>query len=199
MSRRPFSADVAAAFAAGALLVGCATDTVVLLPKEDGSTGVIAASREGKEVLLDKPYATARAGSGGVRAATSDAAEVQKRFGAALTAMPVAPASYTIYFDSGSDEFNAEAQATVARMLEDLRARPAPEVTVIGHTDRVGSDGDNDALSLQRAQSVRERLVAMGLDAAHVDVAGRGAREPLVATEAGVDEPRNRRVEVSVR
>lgn len=181
------------------LLASCATDSVVLLPKEDGSTGAIAASRDGKQVLLDKPYASAAAGGGGLRAGTTTQADVQRRFGSALTAMPMAPASYTIYFDSGSDEFNAEAQATVAALLADLKARPAPEVTVIGHTDRVGSDADNDALSLQRAQSVRERLVAMGLDADHVDAAGRGAREPLVPTEAGVDEPRNRRVEVSVR
>ena len=199
MSARRAQAGFGAVVAAAVLLGGCATDTVVLLPKDDGSTGAIAASRDGKEVVLDKPYATARAGSGGVRAGTSDAAEVRRRFGEALTAMPVAPTSYTIYFDSGSDAFNAEAQATVAKLLDDLRSRPAPEVTVIGHTDRVGSDADNDALSLQRAQSVRERLVAMGLDPAHVDVAGRGSREPLVATGAGVDEPRNRRVEVSVR
>lgn len=183
-----------------ALLLGaCATDTVVLLPKDDGSTGAIAASRDGKQVVLDSPYASARAGAGGVRPRTSNRDEVQRRFGAALTAMPLPPASYTIYFDSGSDEFNDAARATVARLLEDLHTRPAPEVTVIGHTDRVGSDADNDTLSLQRAQSVRERLVAMGLDPAHVDAAGRGSREPLVATEAGVDEPRNRRVEVSVR
>ena len=178
--------------AAGLLLGACATDTVVLLPREDGSTGAIAASRNGAEVVLNQPYASARAGS-------SDRASVEREFGDALTAMPVAPASYTIYFDSGSDAFNEAATATVAALLDDLRARPAPEVTVIGHTDRVGSDGDNDALSLQRARSVREQLVAMGLDPAHVDAAGRGSREPLVPTEAGVDEPRNRRVEVSVR
>jgi len=193
------SARVGLALALVLALSACATDSVVLLPKDDGSTGAIAASRDGKEVLLDTPYASARAGAGGVRAGRSDRAEVERRFGPALAAMPTAPASYTIYFDSGSDEFNEAARATVASLLEDLRARPAPEVTVIGHTDRVGSDADNDALSLQRAQSVRERLVAMGLDPAHVDAAGRGAREPLVPTEAGVDEPRNRRVEVSVR
>jgi outer membrane protein OmpA-like peptidoglycan-associated protein len=180
-------------------LGACATDTVVLLPREDGSTGAIAATRGGKEVVLDKPYATARAGGGRLRAATSDRARLQRRFGAALGAMPTPPTSYTIYFDSGSDAFNEAAQATVAQLLEDLKARPSPEVTVIGHTDRVGNDADNDALSLQRAQSVRERLIALGLEADHVDAAGRGAREPLIPTEAGVDEPRNRRVEVSVR
>jgi outer membrane protein OmpA-like peptidoglycan-associated protein len=184
----------------GALLLSaCATDTVVLLPKDDGSTGAIAASRDGREVVLDTPYATARAGGGRLRAGTSDRARLERDFGPALGAMPQPPTSYTIYFDSGSDDFNAEAQVTVAQLLQDLRARPSPEVTVIGHTDRVGNDADNDALSLQRAQSVRERLVALGLDAAHVDAAGRGSREPLVPTEAGVDEPRNRRVEVSVR
>jgi outer membrane protein OmpA-like peptidoglycan-associated protein len=54
-------------------------------------------------------------------------------------------------------------------------------------------------LSLQRAERVKQMLVERGVSAERIDVAGRGWREPLVAAERGVDEPRNRRVEVSVR
>lgn len=184
------------------LLAGCATsrDTVVLLPKEDGSTGTIAASSGGSEVLLDSPYASARPGaSGRLKRGVEDRASVEKRFGAALSAMPPAAQSFTVYFLSGSDDFTEESNAAVARLLEEMRQRPSPEVSVVGHTDRVGSDADNDALSLQRAERVKEMLVGMGVPADRISASGRGWREPLVVTGRGVDEPRNRRVEVSVR
>jgi outer membrane protein OmpA-like peptidoglycan-associated protein len=72
-------------------------------------------------------------------------------------------------------------------------------VTVIGHTDLVGSDQYNDALSTQRAQRVRDELVHAGMAGQHVEIASRGKREPLYRTPEGVAEPRNRRVEINVR
>ena len=81
----------------------------------------------------------------------------------------------------------------------ELAARPAPEIVVTGHTDRVASLAYNDELSLKRAQAVRSALIAAGIDAAQIEVAGRGEREPAVATADEVDEERNRRVEITVR
>lgn len=193
---------LALALIATSLLGACATshDTIVLLPKADGSTGAIAASRDGKEVLLDSPYAQARSGvSGTLKRGTSDREVVEKKFGTALSAMPPAPKSFMVNFLTASDELTEESKPAVAQMLEELKARPFPEITVIGHTDLVGSDDDNDALSLQRAGTVREMLIKLGVPAERIRSAGRGSREPLVPTAAGVDEPRNRRVEVNVR
>ena len=188
--------------AATLLLGGCASrETVVLLPKADGSTGAIGASRGGRaEVVLDAPYEQAATGIGGrLKAGTSSADAVRKRFGAALDAAPPAPQGYTVYFLTGGDEISPESSAAVAKMLEDMAQRPEPEVSVVGHTDGTGNEVDNDALSLQRAERVKQLLVERGVSAERIDVAGRGWREPLVAAERGVDEPRNRRVEVSVR
>jgi outer membrane protein OmpA-like peptidoglycan-associated protein len=84
-------------------------------------------------------------------------------------------------------------------MLDELRRRPSPDILVIGHTDRVGGDEDNDRLSLQRAERVRASLVAQGIAAQSIRAAGRGEREPVVQTADGVDEPQNRRVEINVR
>jgi outer membrane protein OmpA-like peptidoglycan-associated protein len=196
-------APLAAASALALLLAGCATvskDTIVLLPKADGSTGAITASRDGQETLLDSAYATARhRASGTLELGSSDAATVQAEFGAALAGMPPAPSSYTVYFLSGSDEFAPESRAEIDRILEETKRRPAPEVTVIGHTDTVGDEGGNDALSLQRAEKLRDMLVTMGIPAGSIRAVGRGSRELLVPTGPGVDEPRNRRVEVGVR
>ncbi|HEV3009509.1 MAG TPA: OmpA family protein, partial [Burkholderiales bacterium] len=66
-------------------------------------------------------------------------------------------------------------------------------------TDRVGKDADNDRLSLQRAERVRQSLVAQGIAAERIRASGRGERELVTPTADGVDEPRNRRVEINVR
>ena len=73
------------------------------------------------------------------------------------------------------------------------------EIVVVGHTDRVGTVESNDALSLQRAQAVRQLFIDRGFDPARVDAVGRGEREPLVPTDDELDEPRNRRTEIVVR
>ena len=74
-----------------------------------------------------------------------------------------------------------------------------PDVLVIGHTDKVGNDAVNDALSRQRADVVRKALVARGVAPENIVVIGRGKRDPIVPTADGVAEARNRRVEILVR
>jgi OmpA-OmpF porin, OOP family len=186
-----------------ALAAGCAsvpTDTVVLLPHADGTTGAVAVKQGKQEVVLDSPYASARSGDDGVPKkglASEDA--VKKDFGAALAAQPSAPVSFTVYFLLASDEFTEESTTTVNALLTEMARRPSPEITVIGHTDRLGTDQANDALSLQRAQRVKEMLIERGIAAIGISVAGRGERELLVPTADEVAEPRNRRVEISVR
>jgi outer membrane protein OmpA-like peptidoglycan-associated protein len=176
------------------------TDVIVLLPHADGTTGALVVKQGKREVVLDSSYASARSGGDGVPVAgRASEASVKKEFAAALAALPPAPASFLVYFLSGSDEFTEESKSNVTLLLAEMGRRQAPDVTVIGHTDRVGTDQSNDVLSLQRAQRVRELLVQRGVPAERITVSGRGEREPLVQTADGVAEPRNRRVEVSVR
>jgi outer membrane protein OmpA-like peptidoglycan-associated protein len=113
--------------------------------------------------------------------------------------MPPRPISFTLYFESGTDEFTKQSRRQVKRVLAEMARRQAPEITVIGHTDQMGPDQTNDALSLQRAERVKSILVGMGIPPERILTAGRGRREPLVRTADGASEPRNRRVEISVR
>jgi outer membrane protein OmpA-like peptidoglycan-associated protein len=185
------------------LAAGCAsvpTDTVVLLPHADGSTGAVVMKQDGKEALLDTPYASARSGKDGAPTTGRESEEsVRKQFGPALGAQPPPPRSFTVYFVIGSDEFTEESKLSVIALLTEMANRPSPEITAIGHTDRLGTDQINDALSLQRAQRVKEMLIERGVASERITVAGRGEREPLVPTADEVAEARNRRVEINVR
>jgi len=193
-SRRPY------AVAALAVLLGaCASGTVVLLPHEGSQETAVAVKQGDKEVVLKEPYAAAKTTPVGPRTYASSAQEVASQFGPALAAQPSRPEKFTLYFVQGSDEFSEESKREVDIILAEIAKRPVPDVLVIGHTDAVGSDSFNDALGLQRAETVRAALIRLGIPAADIRALSRGKRELAIPTPDGVAEPRNRRVEIIVR
>lgn len=148
---------------------------------------------------LDAAHPTAMRAGDSTRAADLSPDQLRGRFTQALAAQPEAPQRFTLYFVEGSDTLTPESQAALQTVLAAIRQRPAPDLLVIGHTDRVGSVADNDKLSAKRAESIRQQLLKLGIDADNIVASGRGEREPLVATPDEVAEPRNRRVELLVR
>ena len=185
------------------VLGGCATpnkDLVVLLPDKDGKVGTVIVQNAKGGAVLNTAYASARtAPDGSVQSGTASQGEMKGVFGNALNAQPPRPMSFMLYFESGTDQFTEQSKLEVKRLLAEMERRQAPDITVIGHTDLVGSDPSNDALSLQRAERIKAILVGMGIPAERILTAGRGRREPIVSTADGVPEARNRRVEISVR
>ena len=186
------------------LLVGCAKpvrdDLYVLMPDQDGKTGALSVESGGQQAVLDRPYASARVTEPGrVAAGAVTEQEARQAFGAALEAQPARPTSFILYFLEGRDELTPDSRQLLGRILDEIARRPAPEIVVIGHTDRVGAVPFNDALSLRRAERVRDELVKVGIAADRIRVAGRGEREPPVPTADEVAEARNRRVEINVR
>ena len=180
-------------------LAGCAAgDLVAVLPHEDGSVGGVVVTKGSRQLVLDQPLQATRTGSG-LDAFTIETTEVDRRFSDALAAQPQPPRSYTLYFQEGSTRLRGASQAVLADILADVAKRPSAELTVIGHTDRIGKLADNDALSRRRAAVVADFLVTNGLKREIMSLAGRGEREPIVATPDETEEPRNRRAEISVR
>ena len=107
------------------------------------------------------------------------------------------PLAATLFFDWDSVTLPANADETLAFVSENKEACRWNSFTVIGHTDRSGSDGYNDTLSRRRAEAVAAKLQAAGLRASALTVAGRGESEPKVSTADGERNPTNRRVEVT--
>ena len=174
---------------------------VTLLPDTEGrATAVQVQGTAGGTQVLAQPYATAAVQrTGAVGRGQTTAEEVQKQHGALLALQPPGVQRFVLQFEPGTATLTPESQAQLPTILAQARALPGGELVVVGHTDRVGSPQANDILSLQRAQSVRELLVAQGFQAELVEAVGRGEREPVVPTEPNVDEPRNRRAEIILR
>ena len=120
---------------------------------------------------------------------------------AAPAAAPPAPApaaapSFMVFFDWDRSDLSAQAMQTLQQAAAAYKQRGSARVVATGHADRSGPDDYNMALSLRRANAVKNALVSNGVPATTISVVGRGESQPLVQTADGVREPQNRRVEI---
>jgi OOP family OmpA-OmpF porin len=184
------------------LLSACSTrqDLVVLLPGEDGGVGTVAIAGPQRTTILDTPRGAATIDTKGrVKKDTLSEEDIKRTFAEALAAQPPKAISFTLYFFEKSTEIVPDSRATLTALLAEVAKRQAVEVQITGHTDRVGKVQDNDRLSAERAEAIRDVLIQQGLRTNFVRAVGRGEREPLIPTPDEQNEPRNRRVEVIVR
>lgn len=101
---------------------------------------------------------------------------------------------YGLYFDFGTATLRPESRPVLEEILAYHRSHPAITLLIEGHTDRIGSDAANDALSLARARAVQTTLVRMGVAATRLATAGQGARQPVADNDSPTGRARNRRV-----
>ena len=114
----------------------------------------------------------------------------------AMAPAVTSPMNYTVYFDFDKSVITPAGQEVINQVLADAKAHNPSSISVTGHTDLVGPEDYNMALSLRRADAVRSALIAGGVAADKITVAGRGMSEPAVPTARGVKEARNRRAEI---
>jgi len=151
------------------------------------------------ELVTDRAATTVTGRRAPQPPALLDAAAVEKMFGDTLSSLPQPPQSFTLYFRLESNELTDESRVLLPGVLQAVASRPAPEVGVVGHTDTTGDPRSNYTLGLERAGTVRTLLIGVGVDASLIDVSSHGESELRVLTGNDVLEPRNRRVEISVR
>jgi outer membrane protein OmpA-like peptidoglycan-associated protein len=111
----------------------------------------------------------------------------------------VAPPSFMVFFDWDKSNLSAQALATIKQAADAFRAKGNARITATGHTDTSGPESYNMALSLRRANAVKDALVRNGVPAQAITVIGMGEKGLLVPTADGVREPQNRRVEIVVQ
>jgi outer membrane protein OmpA-like peptidoglycan-associated protein len=184
-------------------LAGCGlpANVVILIPDENGTAGRIAVHEGASTAELDRPLAAVNAGSeASVRNVfTAQRADVDSEFSGALAATPRAPLVYILYFQTGLTELDPRSRGDLSAATAAVKGTSNVDVSVVGHADATGSDAYNSALSLKRAQTIRDSLVAAGIPNDVIEVDYHGANNPLIPTPGGVAEPRNRRVEVTIR
>lgn len=190
------------------MIAGCASPPqappppqsyVVLLPNADGTAGAVTIRGAGGEIVLDKPGYGVNLDGAAAEPYAVDENRIKRDFSAAMSAQPAPPVTFILHYETGTTQLIDASRAAIPQLLNVVRTRPAAEISVIGHTDTVGSDESNGNLGMERAHSVAELIQKAGLTALSITISSHGERNLLVPTPDSTPEAKNRRVEVTVR
>ena len=112
---------------------------------------------------------------------------------------PMEPEQVMVFFGFDEATINVSQQAKVREAVRLATQMEDASFSVTGHADTTGSAEYNQALSLRRAENVRDALVARGVEADAISIAARGESQPANQTGDGVRSQENRRVEIVVQ
>lgn len=186
------------------LLTSCSKKQtlVVLLPDDQGKVGVLEVKSEGGSQIVDKPWHATRVKDGGQKPTIPEEIEkeeVNPVFKEALDIQPQPPVHFVIYFQTDTIKLRAKSRKVLPKILTSIEDRNSKDISVTGHTDRIAPNHYNMALSLKRAKYIRDYLVSHNVNPDFLEVIYHGESNPIIKTEDEVAEPKNRRVEITVR
>jgi outer membrane protein OmpA-like peptidoglycan-associated protein len=101
-----------------------------------------------------------------------------------------------VLFAPGKADVGPGAQRSIDKLADFLKAYPKRNVMIEGHSDNLGNEDFNVRLSQQRADAVRDLLVARGIAAQRIRTKGHGPKFPVVDNDSAAGRQQNRRVEV---
>ncbi len=193
-------------------LVACSTTTpmatttpknrFVLMPDPAGKVGEVVVSNRGGSQILSKSFQETQTtdlnGAPSIPTVLEEA-RINEIFGAAIAAQPESPVRYVLYFHTATNRLTDDSLRMIPQILTTIQERKSTWIGVVGHTDRVGWRTTNYELSLSRAEAMRDILISKGVDFPSIQIGAHGEDNTLIWTDDEVPEPRNRRVEVTIR
>lgn len=104
-----------------------------------------------------------------------------------------------VSFATNSYAIRPEMSKVLDPFANSLRGDPNAHVSIVGYTDSTGNDAINKPLSVERAQSVRDYLVARGVAPSQIETSGLGSLNPIADNSTAAGRAQNRRVEIFLR
>jgi len=102
-------------------------------------------------------------------------------------------------FDFNKSDIKQAFQPSLDKLATVMNKYNRSEITIIGHTDSVGSNAYNQGLSEERARSVKDYLLSRGVAASRINTVGRGESEPRDTNSTEAGRQLNRRVEILIQ
>lgn len=167
--------------------------------RDTGAVAVLDPETGADVAVLDKANSKSGVRKRHVSMAAVPPQKLEARYGALLATLPQPPRLFILYFKEGTADLVDESSALLPDLFAEVKTRPGVDIQIVGHTDTVGQEADNDQLSIKRASEVRVMLAQMGLDGEVIRATGRGERELRDQTPDETTSALNRRVEVYVK
>jgi outer membrane protein OmpA-like peptidoglycan-associated protein len=191
-------------FFVSVLLSGCAArkSVIVLLPEDGKVSGQVTVVNAQGSQLLSRSWQSVEIAGTQKRPegpVVREQATLQGEFGAVMSALPLPPVHYLLYFKLDSAELLPSSRRLLPEIARVIKERHPAQLSVVGHTDTVESAEYNYQLGLLRARTVYLLLASHGTVPASVDISSRGKTDLLVKTPDQTLEPRNRRAVVTIQ
>lgn len=181
-------------------LCACSSSRVILLENSKDNNSLIVSTKAGELILDEENTYTEMSKTAAPSAAKSiSKEELSQDYGKLIAAAPKPPIKILLYFEPGSTNLTASAQAQLPNVVTAIQERIPCDINIIGHADRTGSKEYNIELSLKRAREIHHWLLEQDLDVSNIFVESYGEEDPLIPTADNVPELRNRRVEILIR
>jgi len=183
------------------LFIGCSKTTVVLLDSgKVGSSITVATKKATTKIdkvgsfveLKDKNKAPSE-----VKKMSKE--ELNRRFGDVLNAAPQKPASYLLYFETGSTNLTPESKKILEEALKTIKEHSPCSVDIIGHTDTTGSATLNQKVSLKRAKHIKSIIEKRGIKVISLNAKGYGEEDLQEKTPDNTPNAKNRNVEIYIK
>ena len=184
------------------VFVGCSSKTTVLLLDSGKSHNAIIVSTSKGSQKIDKSGSfidLKDKNEAPNKPKVMSEEEIKSRFSNVLSASPLKPISYILYFKEHSTELTKESEAILDKAIASMQERVPCMVDIIGHTDTTGSNEINIKVSRKRATHINSLLEKRGVKVVSITAKGYGEEDLLVSTPNNTAEAKNRNVEVFIR
>lgn len=105
-----------------------------------------------------------------------------------------------ILFDSGKSTLQPSSFSVLDEIGDVMKNNPSKHLTITGHTDSDGTEAANQALSEQRAESVKNYLTSkFGINSSNITTLGKGESQPVASGDSAAAKAKNRRVEFTLK
>lgn len=187
-------AQTAQALAADVVLINKNTNQDILRLTTDSATGYL------QQMLDDTIQYSLMISKVGYESYTTDISTISDYMQVQLH--PIKKGSVIVfknmYFATSQTTILPESEEALNRLYQILVDNSEIRIRIIGHTDDVGTDGDNQILSEGRAQSIRQAMIDRGINPTRIEIEGRGEKEPIDTNLTEEGRANNRRVEILV-
>jgi outer membrane protein OmpA-like peptidoglycan-associated protein len=183
-------------------LAACGTKSTVLLLNSGKAQNAVVVSNEKGSQTLDKvgSFVTFKDKETAPSSPKEmDKEEISKRFASVLSATPLKAVSFRLYFQPSKMLLTEESSSTLKEAILAIKKHTPCVVDIIGHTDTVGTNALNLAVSLKRAKYVESLILEKNLKDISLFSKGHGEEDLSVKTPDNTDEALNRNVEIFIK
>lgn len=179
------------------LLIGCTNSKVILLADQNNNIGKVIIETKKEKLILKDENTLVITSNNRNEITKLSVSDINDEYKDLLNSQPEYPSHFTYVFNLG--EYKISDKSVFKKIIQTIKRKKSCDISVIGHSDTVGTNDINKEISLKRAKSARDIIQQYNINPNCIDIRYYGENDLAVKTADNVSEIQNRRVEIEIR